>query len=115
MVVSAEGNVSIQQFGQTQFSQIGQLQLAKFLNPEGMLKMGENLFQETLSSGAAIFGQPGTNGLGTLVQNQLERSNVEPVNELIDLITTQRSFELNSQSVQAGDQMLQLVNNLRRF
>ena len=115
MVISAEGNVSIQQFGQTQFSQIGQLQLAKFLNPEGMLKMGENLFQETLSSGAAIFGQPGTNGLGTLLQNQLERSNVEPVNELIDLITTQRSFELNSQSVQAGDQMLQLVNNLRRF
>lgn len=115
IVVSAEGNVSIQQFGQTQFSQIGQLQLAKFMNPEGLLKMGENLYQETLSSGAAIFGQPGTNGLGTLQQNALERSNVEPVNELIDLITTQRSFELNSQSVQAGDQMLQLVNNLRRF
>ncbi|HEX5444606.1 MAG TPA: flagellar basal-body rod protein FlgG [Pirellulales bacterium] len=115
IVVSAEGNVSIQQFGQTQFSQIGQLQLAKFMNPEGLLKMGENLYQETLSSGAAIFGQPGTNGLGTLQQQALERSNVEPVNELIDLITTQRSFELNSQSVQAGDQMLQLVNNLRRF
>lgn len=115
VVISAEGNVSIQQFGQTQFSQVGQLQMAKFLNEEGLLPMGENLFQETLSSGAAIFGQPGTNGLGTIRQNTLEQSNVDPVNELIGLITTQRSFELNSQAVQAGDQMLQLVNNLRRF
>lgn len=115
VVISAEGNVSIQQFGQTQFSQVGQLQMAKFLNPEGLLPMGENLFQESLSSGAAIFGQPGTNGLGTIRQNTLEQSNVDPVNELINLITTQRSFELNSQAVQAGDQMLQLVNNLRRF
>ena len=115
IVISAEGNVSIQQFGQQQFSQVGQLQLAKFMNPEGLLKLGEIMYQETFSSGAAIFGQPGLNGLGTLRQNSLERSNVEPVNELIDLITTQRSFELNSQSVQAGDQMLQLVANLRRF
>jgi flagellar basal-body rod protein FlgG len=115
MVISAEGNVSIQQFGQTQFSQVGQLQMAYFLNPEGLLAMGENLFQETLSSGAAIFGQPGTNGLGTILQGSLEQSNVDPTNELIDLIQTQRSFELNSQSVQAGDQMLQLINNLRRF
>jgi flagellar basal-body rod protein FlgG len=114
-VISAEGNVSIQQFGQQQFSQVGQLQLAKFMNPQGLLGLGENLYQETLSSGAAIFGQPGLNGLGTLRQNSLERSNVEPVNELIDLISTQRAFELNSQSVQAGDQMLQLIANLRRF
>ncbi|HWB07703.1 MAG TPA: flagellar basal-body rod protein FlgG [Pirellulales bacterium] len=115
ILISAEGNVSIQQFGQTQFSQVGQLQMAKFLNEEGLLAMGENLYQETLSSGAAIFGQPGTNGLGTLNQNMLESSNVDPTNELIDLITTQRAFELNSQTVQAGDQMLQLINNLRRF
>jgi flagellar basal-body rod protein FlgG len=77
--------------------------------------MGENLYQETLSSGAAIFGQPGTNGLGTIQQNALEQSNVDPTNELVDLIQTQRAFELNSQTVQAGDQMLQLINNLRRF
>jgi flagellar basal-body rod protein FlgG len=115
IVISAEGNVSIQQYGQTQFSQVGQLQMAKFLNEEGLLAMGENLYQETLSSGAAIFGQPGTNGLGTLQQNSLEQSNVDPTTELIDLITTQRAYELNSQSVQAGDQMWQLINNLRRF
>lgn len=115
IVISAEGNVSIQQFGQTQFQQVGQLQMAKFLNPQGLLPMGENLYQETLSSGAAIFGQPGTNGLGTIQQNALEQSNVDPTNELVDMITTQRAFELNSQAVQAGDQMLQLINNLRRF
>ena len=115
IVISSEGNVSIQQYGQTQFSQVGQLQMAKFLNNEGLLAMGENLYQETLSSGAAIFGQPGTNGLGTIQQNMLEQSNVDPTNELINLITTQRAFELNSQAVQAGDQMLQLINNLRRF
>lgn len=115
IVISSEGNVSIQQYGQTQFSQIGQLQMAKFLNSEGLLNMGENLYQETLTSGAAIFGQPGTNGLGTIQQNMLEQSNVDPTNELVDLIQTQRAFELNSQAVQAGDQMLQLINNLRRF
>ena len=82
MLISAEGNVSIQQFGQTQFSQIGQLQLAKFMNPAGLLKLGENLYQETLASGAAIFGQPGTNALGTLRQNALERSNVNLDDEL---------------------------------
>jgi flagellar basal-body rod protein FlgG len=60
-------------------------------------------------------GNPGTVGLGTLQQNMLELSNVQPVQELVDLITTQRSFELNSQAVQAGDQIMQLVNNLRRF
>ncbi|HQU44936.1 MAG: hypothetical protein B7Z73_08050 [Planctomycetia bacterium 21-64-5] len=71
MVVSAEGNVSNQQYGQTQYSQIGQFQLAKFLNPQGLLQIGENLYRETLASGTAVFGQPGTNGLGTLQQNAL--------------------------------------------
>lgn len=92
MVVSAEGNVSIQQFGQTQFSQIGQLQLAKFLNPAGLLKLGENLYQETLASGAAVFGQPGTNGLGTLRQNALERSNVNLDDELQAWNETERTL-----------------------
>ncbi|HEX3656213.1 MAG TPA: flagellar basal-body rod protein FlgG [Pirellulales bacterium] len=115
ITISAEGNVSIQQSGNTQFSQIGQIQLARFINPEGLLKMGENLYSETLASGPVNLGNPGTVGLGTLQQNMLELSNVQPVNELVDLITTQRSFELNSQAVQAGDQIMQLVNNLRRF
>lgn len=115
VTISAEGNVSIQQSGNTQFSQIGQIQLARFMNPEGLLKMGENLYSETFASGPVNLGNPGTVGLGLLEQNMLELSNVQPVNELVDLITTQRSFELNSQAVQAGDQMMQLINNLRRF
>jgi flagellar basal-body rod protein FlgG len=113
--VSGDGNVTAQQSGTTQFSQIGQIQLARFINPEGLLKMGENLFAETLSSGPPTIANPNVSGLGTLVSSTLELSNVSPVNELVNLITTQRSFELNSQAVQAGDQIMQLINNLRRF
>jgi flagellar basal-body rod protein FlgG len=113
--VSAEGNVTAQQSGSTQFALAGTLQLARFINPEGLLKMGENLYSETQSSGPALPGTPGQSGLGTLVSSTLELSNVSPVNELVNLITTQRSFELNSQAVQAGDQIMQLINNLRRF
>jgi flagellar basal-body rod protein FlgG len=93
IVISAEGNVSIQQFGQQQFSQVGQLQLAKFMNPQGLLGLGENLYQETLSSGAAIFGQPGLNGLGTLRQKALERSNVDLDEELAAWKTAERSLK----------------------
>jgi flagellar basal-body rod protein FlgG len=90
------------------------LQLAKFVNPDGLLKLGDNLFQETDASGTPTADNPGQNGFGNIRQGFLEASNVEPVNELIDLITTQRSFELNSQVVQAGDQIMQIVANLRR-
>lgn len=115
VLISAEGIVQVQQAGQAQFNQVGQIQLATFINPEGLLKLGENLYQETAASQAPIQATPGTQGLGLLRQGALELSNVEPVKELIDLITTQRAFELNSQTVQAGDQILQLVANLRRF
>jgi flagellar basal-body rod protein FlgG len=93
---------------------VGQLQMAQFVNPDGLLKVGENLYAQTDASNQALQGDPGTNGLGVIRQGSLEASNVEPVQELIDLITTQRGFELNSQAVQAGDQLLQLISNLRR-
>jgi flagellar basal-body rod protein FlgG len=115
IVISSDGVVSVRQAGQNQLSQVGQMQMATFQNPQGLLKLGENLYAETDASGSAITGNPGTNGMGLLRQNALEASNVEPVQELIDLITTQRAFELNSQAIQAGDQILQLVANLRRF
>lgn len=115
IVIGAEGNVSVQQAGTPQLTQLGQIQLAKFINPQGLLKLGENLYSETNASGAALLTNPGVDGAGQLRQRTLESSNVEPVRELIDLITTQRAFELNSQCVQAGDQVLQLVSNLRRF
>ena len=110
-----DGNVQVQQYNNTTFYQVGQLQLANFVNPEGLLKLGENLLQYTDASGPPLLANPGQNGLGTLAAKQLEASNVEPVNELVDLITTQRSFELNSQVLQAGDQILQLIANLRRY
>lgn len=115
VTVQYDGQVLYRQPGQTALTPGGQLQIATFVNPEGLLKLGENLFQQTDASGQPTSGIPGQNGLGRLQQGALEASNVEPVQELIDLITTQRSFELNSQAVQAGDQILQLVANLRRF
>ncbi|REJ66879.1 MAG: flagellar basal-body rod protein FlgG [Planctomycetota bacterium] len=109
------GVVQVRLPGTTTLQQVGQLQIARFLNPEGLLKRGDNLFEETDASGQLVLGNPGQDGAGLLRQSALEASNVEPVQELIDLITTQRAFELNSQTVQAGDQILQLIANLRRF
>jgi flagellar basal-body rod protein FlgG len=91
------------------------MQLAKFINPDGLLKLGDNLYSRTDASGQETIDNPGTQGFGNIRQGFLEASNVEPVTELIDLITTQRAFELNSQIVQAGDQIMQIVANLRRL
>ncbi|MHC4177432.1 MAG: flagellar basal-body rod protein FlgG [Planctomycetota bacterium] len=115
IVISAEGIVSVRQPGTQNLSQIGTIELANFVNPEGLLRLGENLFAETDASGAALLGNPGQNGVGLLRQGALEASNVEPVHELIDLITTQRAFELNSKAVQVGDEMMQIVANLTRY
>lgn len=112
--IGSDGNVLYFTQGQTTAQNGGQLQLVNFVNPEGLLKKGENLYVQTDASGQAQTGNPGQNGLGLLRNNMLEASNVEPVTELIDLITTQRSFELNAQAIQAGDQILQLISNLRR-
>jgi flagellar basal-body rod protein FlgG len=114
IVVSADGQVQYSTSTSTALTTLGQLQLAKFVNPDGLLKLGDNLFQKTDASGDEQIDNPGKNGFGNIRQGYLEASNVEPVNELIDLITTQRGFELNSQVVQAGDQIMQLVANLRR-
>ncbi|MGE0761167.1 MAG: flagellar basal-body rod protein FlgG [Pirellulaceae bacterium] len=112
--VQYDGTVLVTQPGQTTQNSVGQIQIATFVNPEGLEKMGENLFKESDASGANQLGNPGEQGRGKLRSGVLEASNVEPVQELIDLITTQRSFELNSQAVQAGDQVMSLVANLRR-
>jgi flagellar basal-body rod protein FlgG len=115
VVISPEGIVSVRQPDNTQLSQVGQLELAYFINPDGLLKLGENLYAETDASGPPTLGNPGQDGLGLLRQNALEGSNVEPVTELIDLITTQRAFELNSQVVKTGDEVMQTVSSLRRY
>ena len=115
VVIGVDGKVQVQQFNSQTLQQVGQLQLVNFQNPEGLLNLGQNLYQQTDASGQPLVGNPGQNGLGSIQQGMLEQSNVQPVNELVNLITTQRSFELNSQMVQAGDQLLQLVANLRRY
>ncbi|MGB9689323.1 flagellar basal-body rod protein FlgG [Thermogutta sp.] len=115
ITITPEGQVFVQQPNNPQLTPVGQIQLVNFINPEGLLKLGENLYAETDASGPPQVGNPGQEGLGILRQNALEASNVEPVRELIDLITTQRAFEMNSQAVQVGDQMMQLVSNLRRY
>lgn len=112
--ISSDGRVSYQQPGNPQLQQAGQLQMTLFQNPEGLLKLGENLYVDTVASGSPITGNPGTVGLGSLRQGFLELSNVEPVRELIDLITTQRSFEMNSQVIEAGNNILQTITNLAR-
>lgn len=114
IVVSTDGQVQYSTSNSNTLTTLGQLQLTKFVNPDGLLKLGDNLFQRTDASGDEQIDTPGKNGFGNIRQGYLEASNVEPVNELIDLITTQRGFELNSQVVQAGDQIMQLVANLRR-
>lgn len=114
VTVSADGTVSYRTNDSINLTQAGQLQLANFINPDGLLKLGDNLFQATDASGQPQQNNPGQQGLGFIRQGFLEASNVEPVTELIDLISTQRAFELNSQVVQAGDQIMQIVANLRR-
>jgi flagellar basal-body rod protein FlgG len=114
IIINPNGTVMYKEPQNAQAQQVGQIQLAQFINPDGLLKMGDNMYSETDASGAAQLSNAGQDGLGIFRQGALESSNVEPVNELIDMITTQRAFELNSQAIQAGDQVLQQLNNLRR-
>lgn len=111
--IANNGQVSVRQAG-GQLDQIGEIRLARFVNSEGLLSIGKNLFIETDASGTPYEGRPLEDGLGGLRQGHLEGSNVEPVRELIDLIFTQRGFELNSQSIQSADEALRVITNLRR-
>lgn len=115
IAVSADGIVTALLPGTTEPTNLGQIQLARFINPQGLLQKGENLYQESAASGPPLVGNPNLDGLGSLRQGYLEQSNVEPVRELVDLIKTQRNVELNSQVLQAGDTMLQLLAQLRPF
>lgn len=94
---------------------IGQVQLARFINCSGLKPIGSNLYVETEASGQPIVGNPTEAGLGRVLQRFLESSNVDPVRELVQLIQAQRAFELNSQTIQSADEMLQVIGNLRRF
>jgi flagellar basal-body rod protein FlgG len=115
VVIGANGEVAVRSSGSPTLSVVGQFDLARFVNPEGLAQIGQNLWRETNASGPAITGTAQTDGLGSITQGALEMSNVDPVRELVQLILTQRSFEINSQTIQAADEALQVVANLRRF
>jgi flagellar basal-body rod protein FlgG len=115
LTIGADGTVSVTLPGQTASQQIGTIQLAMFANPGGLNSVGSNIFMPTTASGDAIVGTPGgSEGLGTLQQGILEQSNVNVVEEFIQMIVAQRAYESNSRVVQATDQMLQQLNNLGR-
>jgi flagellar basal-body rod protein FlgG len=107
----ADGTVSVKVAGQTAPTQVGSLQLVDFVNPAGLQARGENLLLESAASGAAQVGTPGLDGLGAIAQGSLESSNVNVVEELVNMIETQRAYEMNSKAIQTTDQMLEYVNN----
>lgn len=111
--VGSDGTVSVTQPGQTAETVIGNLQLATFINPSGLRAMGKNLFEPTTASGQAIVGTPGQTGIGTVSQGFLESSNVKVVEEMINLITTQRAYEFNSKSVKTADEILRTTSQLK--
>jgi len=115
ITIGSDGTVSVTQPGQTQSQQVGTIQLANFQNPGGLNSIGGNLYLATTASGDPIVANPGgSEGLGTLQQGMLEQSNVDVVQEFIQMILAQRSYEANSRVVSAADQMLQQLNSLSR-
>jgi flagellar basal-body rod protein FlgG len=112
ITIGTDGTVTVKTQGQASGTQVGTIQLASFVNPSGLQSHGENLYQETASSGTPSTNTPGTNGLGTLNQGYVETSNVNVVEELVNMIQTQRAYEINSKAIQASDQMLQRLSQM---
>lgn len=111
--ITPDGRVMVTIAGQTQAAQVGQIELSRFVNPEGLQAMGHNNFLATAASGDPIEGTPGTVGFPTLQQGSLEQSNVDVVDEMVNLIVAQRAYEMNAKAVTTADQMLQTVNTLK--
>ncbi len=112
--VGLDGTVSVLQAGESIPSEIGTIELARFINPAGLISMGKNLFIPSEASGNEVTGTAGEDGMGTLAQGFLEMSNVSVVDEMVNMITAQRAYESNSKAIQAADDMLQLANNVKR-
>ena len=112
--IGTDGTISVLQPGQTAPTNVGTVELARFVNPAGLQSMGRNLYIQTAASGDPITGTPGLDGYGTIAQGYLEMSNVSVVDEMVNMITAQRAYEINSKAIQAADDMLQAANNLKR-
>lgn len=112
--ISNDGTLSVLVVGSTEPQDIGQIELAKFINPGGLKNVGQNLFLPTEASGEPILGTPGQEGLGQLNQGYIEGSNVQVVEEMVSMIVAQRAYELNSKSIKTAEEMLQMANNIKR-
>ena len=111
VTIGNDGTVSVQLAGQSAPTTVGSLQLADFVNPAGLQPRGENLLTESAASGTAQTSNPGQNGLGTLLQGSVESSNVNVVEEMVNMIETQRAYEMNTKAIETTDQMLQYLSS----
>jgi flagellar basal-body rod protein FlgG len=115
VAISRTGIVTVQQGSSTDVqTEIGRIELARFTNPTGLVSLGENLYSTSPASGEAVLGFPQEDGMGRLVQGALESSNVEIVQEMVDMITSLRAYEINSKSIKNSEQMSEIANNLVR-
>ncbi len=114
ITITEDGNVTVELPGQTDPQEIGQVTLVRFINPAGLMRLGNNLYSQSAASGAPVEGQPTQEGFGSIQQNFLEQSNVKVVEEMVNLIIAQRAYEVNSKAIQTSDDMLGTANNLKR-
>ncbi|MBN2008098.1 flagellar basal-body rod protein FlgG [candidate division KSB1 bacterium] len=112
--ISADGTVSVLMQGENSSEEIGQIELVRFINPAALTNMGQNVFRANENSGDPIIGTPGLEGLGTLEQGYVEQSNVEVVEEMVNMIAAQRAYEINSKAIRTAHDMLSIANNLVR-
>jgi flagellar basal-body rod protein FlgG len=113
-VDSSTGKITVMMPGQQTSTEIGQIELARFVNPAGLKSIGNNLYTETEASGQPTINAPSEDGMGTLAQGYLEASNVQIVDEMVNMISAQRAYEIVSKSIQVSDEMMQVANNLKR-
>ncbi|MBM3317784.1 MAG: flagellar basal-body rod protein FlgG [Candidatus Eisenbacteria bacterium] len=114
LLIAPDGRVTVRQAGAADASEVGQLLLARFVNPSGLESLGGNLLRQSPASGDPILGAPGEQGIGTLLQGALERSNVNVVEEMIAMIVAQRAFEINSKAVRTAEELLSIANDIKR-
>lgn len=114
ITISPEGRIEVTIPGQNDTEEIGQIELARFINPQGLANIGKNLYAETAASGDPVTSNPGTDGAGTVVQDYLEMSNVQIVEEMVNMIVAQRAYESNAKAVTTSDSMLEIANGLKR-
>lgn len=112
--IAGDGTVTVKQAGSVESTEIGTIELARFINPAGLSSIGKNLYEVTEASGDAVTGTPGEDGLGPISQGFVELSNVKVVDEMVNMIAAQRAYEVNSKTIRTADEMLQMANNIRR-